>query len=65
MSFELRVVQEFLLTSIDRADEHTLTMSHLMLSEGAMVRKLLKAVLDVALVDTLTGLQIVQVQLVL
>ena len=65
VSFELRVVQEFLLAAIDWADKHALPVRHLVLSERAVIRELLKAILDVTLVNALARLQVIELVVVL
>ena len=65
MSFELRVVQEFLLAAIDWADKHALPVRHLVLSERAVIRELLEAILDVTLVNALARLQVIELVVVL
>ena len=65
MSFELRVVQEFLLAAFDWADKHALAVRHLVLSERAVIWELLEAILNMTLVYALARLQIVELVVVL
>lgn len=65
MSFELRVVQEFLLAAFDWADKHALPVRHLVLSERAVIRELLEAILNVTLVNALARLQVIELIVVL
>ena len=65
VSFELRVVQEFLLAAFDWADKHALSVRHLMLSERAVIWELLEAIFNVALVNALARLQVIELVVVL
>jgi hypothetical protein len=53
MALKLRIVKKLLATSFDLTNVHALSVSHLVLSKRALVRKLLPAIVFRARIDPL------------
>ena len=51
MSLEFRIVKELFVAAFNGANEHAFAVCHLVLPEGAVIRELLLAVFNLALID--------------